>query len=198
MMRSATFVCVVLAVLSGCSGTTPPPSLPPPPPPPPDGIAQARLAADGASTLAIAGVTVTYLKPAIGSDPAGFTIQHAQTGPALFVTVDPATLSPAAAVGDVVTFTITQMGTVATERRAQTIANYTRQSTGANIAALTQNVSSDQLLISAVESYDAEIVTVTGTIGTAFSASGAGFQSAMLSTAGSVGNALLQLRRRRP
>ena len=193
-MRSATLVCGVVAAFTGCGGgerTGPPP---PPPPPPPDGIAQARLAPDGASSLAISGVTVTYLKPALGSDPAGFTIQHAQTGPALFVTVDPATLSPAAAVGDVVNFTITQMGTVATERRAQSIASYTRQSTGANIPALTQNVSSDQLLVTSVDNYDAEIVTVTGTIGTAFSASGVGFQSAMLSTAGSVGNALLQLR----
>ncbi|MFN2572286.1 MAG: Ig-like domain-containing protein, partial [Gemmatimonadales bacterium] len=169
----------------------PPP--PPPPPPPSDGIAQARAAADGATTLAISGVTVTYLKPAIGSDPAGFTIQHDETGPALFVAVDPATLSPAATVGDIVNFTITQMGTAASQRRAQAVASYARQSTGASIAALTQNVSAATDLVSAVDNYDSEIITAVGTVGT-FAASGTAFQSAMLSTAGISGNASLQIR----
>ena len=160
---------------------------------PPDGIAAARAAADGATNLAINGVTVTYVKPALGSDLAGFTIQHAQTGPALLVEVDPTTLTPAPNVGDVVNFTITQMGTVANQRRAQTIGSYTRQSTGASIAALTQDVSATDLVTSA-GSYDAEIVTASGAIAAVFAASGTGFQSATFSTAGSSGNALLKLR----
>jgi len=39
-------------------------------------------------------------------------VQSVMNGPALFVSVDPATLSPMPAIGDVVDFTITTMGTV--------------------------------------------------------------------------------------
>ncbi|HMG19780.1 MAG TPA: hypothetical protein VK607_00635, partial [Kofleriaceae bacterium] len=90
-----------------------------------DGIAAARAHADGAGlALAIHGATITYQKPQIGNpsnDPAGFTIQAARLGPALFVAVDPATLSPAPAVGDVVDFTISSKTTVSGEPRAAAI-----------------------------------------------------------------------------
>jgi hypothetical protein len=73
----------------------PPPDGPRPDSPEPDGIAEARATTDDAGLdLPIRNVTVTYLKPQIGSmtnDPAGFTIQAEQTGPALFISVDPAT-----------------------------------------------------------------------------------------------------------
>lgn len=187
--RGMAFV-AALAVCGACGGdggTNPPISTT-------GGIAEARTAADGAVSLAIAGVTVTYVKPQLGSDPAGFTIQKAASGPALFVAVDPATQSPAPAVGDVVSFTITQMSTVASQRRATGIAGYTRQSTGASIAALVQDVSAAADVVSAVDSYESEIVTVTGTIASGFAASGTGFQAATLSTAGVVADANLQLR----
>jgi len=183
------FVVAAFATLTGCGHdtTTGPPGGS-------DGIADARAAADGAVSLPIAGVTVTYLKPSLGSDPAGFTIQKSPTGPALFVAVDPATLSPAAAVGDVVSFTIVQMGTAASQRRALAIASYARHSTGADIGALTQNISAAADVVSAVDSYDAEIVTVTGTIASPFTASGTAFQGATLSTAGVAADPNLQLR----
>ena len=163
-----------------------------------DGIAAARAAVDGTGlALAIRGATVTYLKPQIGSttsDPAGFTIQAQKQGPGLFVSVDPATLTPPAAVGDVVDFTITKKGTVSGQPRAQTIANYTRTATGANVAALAQNISAATDVVTAAASYDSELVTVTGSLFEGFTGSGTGFQRAGINTAGLTGVTAYQLR----
>jgi hypothetical protein len=164
----------------------------------PDGIAAARAAADGTGlSLAIHGVTITYLKPQIGSttnDPAGFTIQAAKTGPALFVSVDPASLTPPAAVGDVVNFTITMKSTVAMQPRALAIASYTRTATGANVGALAQDLTAATDVVSAVDTYDSELVTVTGTLFEVFASSGTGFQRSGLSTTGITGDTNYQLR----
>ena len=132
----------------------------------PDGIAAARAASDGAGlSLAIRGVTITYLKPQIGSttsDPAGFTIQAAKLGPGLFVSVDPATLDPPATAGDVVDFTITKKGTVFGQPRAQAITSYARRATGANVGALAQDISAATDILTAASSYDGELADPAG------------------------------------
>lgn len=167
-------------------------------PPVPAGIVEARAAADGAGLdLPIRNVTVTYLKPQIGSttnDPAGFTIQGEQTGPALFISVDPATLTPPAAVGDIVSFQINMLGTVGGQKRAQAIAGYTRVALGGNIGGLTQNISAATDVVNMIDNYDSEIVTVTGTLSDSFASSGSGFQRAILNTAGINGDTNYQLR----
>ncbi|HEX7840191.1 MAG TPA: DNA/RNA non-specific endonuclease [Kofleriaceae bacterium] len=163
-----------------------------------DGIAAARAAADGTGlSLAIHGATVTYEKPQIGSltnDPAGFTVQAVRPGPALFVAVDPATLTPAPAIGDVVDFTITAKATVNGEPRAQAITGLIRHATGIDIRPLAQDVSAAADLVSGLDSYDAELITVTGTLTGDFGAAGTGFQRATMDTTGIVGNTNLQLR----
>jgi Bacterial Ig-like domain len=163
-----------------------------------DGIAAARAAADGAGlALGIRGGTVTYLKPLIGAvanDPAGFTIQADKAGPALFVAVDPATLTPPAAVGDVVNFTITMKGTVAMQPRALAITAFTRTATGANVGALAQDLTAATNVVSAVDGYDSELVSVTGTLFEVFASSGTGFQRSGLSTTGSAADTNLQVR----
>ena len=163
-----------------------------------DGIAEALAAPDGTGqSLPIHHATVTYIKPQLGSmtnDPAGFTIQAQQTGPGLFVSVDPATLTPAPVVGDVVDFTITQMGTVHMERRAQAVDSFTRVSQGADVSALATDVSSVTDLVSSIATYDARVVNVTGTFAAAPANSGTGFQALTLTTAGITGDAMLQLR----
>lgn len=163
-----------------------------------DGIAAARAAADGTGlTLEITNVTVTYVKPALGTltnDPAGFTIQAAPTGPALFVSVDPATLTPVLAAGDVVSFTITTMGTVGMQRRAQAIENLTRSATGTSLAPFAQNVSAATDLVSNQDAYDSELVTVTGTLFQDPIASGSGFLRSGITTAGIAADTNLQLR----
>lgn len=163
-----------------------------------DGIAGAIAAPDGTGqSLPIHHATVTYIKPQLGSltnDPAGFTIQAQQAGPGLFVTVDPSTLSPVPVVGDVVDFTITQMGTVHMERRAQAVDSFTRVSQGADVSALATDVSSLTDLVSNIATYDARVVNVTGTFADAPASSGTSFQKMTLTTAGVTGDTNLQLR----
>lgn len=148
----------------------------------------ARQAADGTGlTLPIMGATVTYIKPVGGNptnDPAGFTIQASQTGPALMVAVDPATLSPVPVVGDVVSFTITTKTTVAMQPRATAISGFTRDSQGANVGALAQSVSAATDLVTALDSYDSEIIDVSGTIAGTFGSAGSGFEQAQITTTG--------------
>src|SRR5262245_44726153 len=167
-------------------------------PPGNDGIADARAAADGTGlTLPITQVVVTYLKPQIGSltnDPAGFTIQAQKDGPALFIAVDPASLTPPAAVGDTVSFTITEMTTIGGQRRAAALSDFAQNATGANVGALAQDVSAATDLVSAQDNYDSEIITVTGTFTDGFINSGGGFQKATLATTGITGDLHLQLR----
>lgn len=171
-----------------------------------DGIADARAATDGTGlSLPIKNVTVTYVKPQIGSavnDPAGFTIQSQKLGPALFIAVDPATLTPVPAVGDVVSFTITAKSssiisgtsTTMVSPRATAISDLTRSSTGANVSALAQDVSAATDLVSAEDTYDSELVTISGTLIANPSSGGAGFLKAQLSTTGIAADANLQFR----
>ncbi|MEP6862620.1 MAG: Ig-like domain-containing protein [Deltaproteobacteria bacterium] len=165
-----------------------------------DGIMQAKTHADGMTlTLPIKGVTVTYIKPQIGSttnDPAGFTIQHDQAGPALFVTVDPATLTPPPVVGDVVDFTITAVAAVSMQKRATAIdtASYQRTAQGADVDALAVDVSAATDLVSAVDTYDSRVLNVTGTLADDVGTSGTGFSKFTLATAGIPSSTSLQLR----
>lgn len=151
-------------------------------------IGFARAASPGTGLwLPIMGATITYIKPQIGSmtnDPAGFTIQASQTGPALMIAVDPATLTPAPAVGDVVSFTITDMATVGGQPRATVITGYMRTATGTDVNPLVQNVSAATDLVTAIDSYDSELIDVTGTITGSFGSSGSGFERAQINTAG--------------
>jgi hypothetical protein len=164
----------------------------------PDGIGPARMTADATGLdLPIRFVTVTYLKPQIGSmtnDPAGFTIQAAKEGPALFIAVDPATLTPAPEVGDVVSFNITELTTVGMQRRAPAIAGFRVISKGADVAALAQDISNATDVVSMLDAYDSELVTVTGSLSGAFASAGAGFQSANFDTAGITGDMNFKLR----
>ncbi|MDX2089493.1 MAG: hypothetical protein SFX73_16690 [Kofleriaceae bacterium] len=162
-----------------------------------DGIAEVRGATDGSVTLDVRNVTVTYLKPALGNttnDPAGFTVQSQQMGPGLFVSVDPSTLSPPAVVGDVVSFQVTTKGTVGMQPRAQAITGWTRHSQGANVSALAQNISAATDVVSAIDNYDSELVTITGALAENFAGSGQAFSRSAINTAGLTGNTNLQLR----
>ena len=153
-------------------------------------------APDGAADLDIDNATVTYLKPQIGNDPAGFTIQAAMAGPALFIAVDPATLTPAPAVGMTASFTITNMATAGMLRQADMIADFTSGGGGADIDSLVQDISSATDVTSAIGSYASELVDVAGTIpvAEAFTFAGTGFQQVTIETAGISGDATLKLR----
>ena len=162
----------------------------------PTGISTAINTPDGPANVAINGVTVTYLKPLVAApdDPAGFTIQANQQGPGLFMTVDPTTTTPTLAVGDVVSFTITNMTTLDNERRATAITSLTRSATATDVSTLARDVSSATDLLNNLAAYDSTIVDMTGTFSGTFAASGTGFQSSEIDTAGITGQAALTFR----
>lgn len=158
------------------------------------GIAAARAAADGPVDIAVDGVWVTYAKPAVGTDPAGFFVQRDARGPALFVAVDPASLSPAPSVGDEIAFRVTAMSTVAGQRRATSVADVAVASSGHDVAALAQDVSAAADLVSALDDYDSELVTARVTLAAAPSFAGGGHVAAPVDTAAIQGDADLRLR----
>ncbi len=158
-------------------------------------LIDARAAADGTGlTLPIDGAWVTYVKGAVGLDPAGFFLQVAATGPALFVAVDPATLTPQPAVGDAVSLTVTTMTTVNTMRVAGAISGFSVLSSGNDVTVLAQEVSSATDLVSDLDSYEVELISVTGTVAGTFHFAGTGHQSARFETAGITSETSLQLR----
>jgi hypothetical protein len=160
-------------------------------------IQTARDSPDGSTSLSVENATVTYVlatgAPATKNYP-GFFVQGGPAGPALYVAVDPATLTPPPAVGDSVSFMITAMGTDYLMRNASTVDSYTRLAQGADIATLVRNVSNVTDLVSAVSSYESEVISVTGTVATSFISSGTGMLSARLSTTGLPNEPNLQVR----
>ncbi len=144
-------------------------------------------AANGAVNLPVMNVTVTYIKPVGGTpanDPAGFTVQAVQNGPAVMIAVDPATLTPVPAVGDVVSFTVTNVAVNAMQPRATAITNFTRVSQGADVGALAQDVTAATDLVTALGNYDSEIIDVSGTIAGNFTSAGSGFEQGQITTTG--------------
>lgn len=159
-------------------------------------IAAARATADGTGlTLPIAGAYVSYIKPELGADATGFTVQADAMGPALFVAVDPADLMPVPAVGDEVSFTILEMGTVGGMRQALTISGFAVASGGFNVATLIQDVSDASDLISALDDYESELISFDATIIADFTNAGFPGRAADIATAGyPAGDSDLRLR----
>ncbi len=158
-------------------------------------IAAARAAADATGlSLAIDNALVTYTKAAFGSDVAGFFVQADQTGPALFVAVDPATTSPVLSAGDQISFVIEEMGTVGDMRQALAITSLTRASTGNDVSPLIQDVNAATDLVSAVSDYECELVAATLNIRTDFVSAGTGFIAAEVDTTGVSADSNLRLR----
>ena len=132
-------------------------------------ITAVRTTPVGPAALRVDGAVVTYVVAATlrtdgtvsPTDPAGFFVQAERTGPALFVAVDPATLTPAPAPGDRVGFTVTRISspTPATHWAAE-IGGYVRTATGASLGALLQDVSGAGDLVSGLLSYEHELVTL--------------------------------------
>jgi hypothetical protein len=139
-------------------------------------------------------VVVTYVKPAIGTEAAGFFVQEQQRGPALFVAVDPTTLTPAPQPGDRVSFTVTSVDKVGGLRQATAVSGYAQLATGVALAPLTQDVTAATDLVTNLDGYESELVHVQGTPKAAFVASGGGFVAAQLDTGGVTGSTLLKLR----
>jgi len=146
-------------------------------------IAAARATADGTTTsLSINAAWVTYIRDGYGTDPmGGFHVQVEQLGPALFVQADATTLG-ALTVGDEVTFDILEMDTVYTLRQAVAIANLTIGSSGHDVTTLYQNVSDATDLVTALDDYESEVLTLDATVTSSFGGAGPGYEKAEIET----------------
>ncbi|MBJ6764060.1 chitobiase/beta-hexosaminidase C-terminal domain-containing protein [Myxococcaceae bacterium JPH2] len=150
-------------------------------------IAAIRTTASGTGLkLHIGGAFVTGVTPQGGNtsnDPAGFFLQASQGGSALFVAVDPSTLSPPLAVGDLVGLTVTAKTVVNGMQRAVSISDLQVFARNQPLVSLVQDVSAVDLMASAA-SYEAKLITVRGDITGDFGNAGQGFVQASFSTAG--------------
>lgn len=164
----------------------------------PDPNAATQITAIRAGTAGKIGkAAVTYLKPKVGSDKAGFFVQATKTGPALFVAVDPGTLTPKVKVGDIVSFDVTKVNTNAASQNrveAETISNLKVDSSGYDVNLLAQDVSTSTDLVSSLDNYADELISfdakVVGDIGGA----GSGFSAFQIDTKGVTANTDLKLR----
>lgn len=136
-----------------------------------------------AVSLPIDGATVTYVRPAVGTDPAGFFLQAEQTGPAIFVAIDPATLSPSPVPGDVVGMTVTAVTNIGGLHEIIAVGDFTRTAQGASLAALLRHVGTATDLVTKLDSYESEYIELDGFIASNFGGSAAGSVSAEITTA---------------
>ncbi|MCB9616242.1 MAG: lamin tail domain-containing protein [Sandaracinus sp.] len=160
------------------------------------GIDAVRAATPGTldPAITVADATLTYTRPMLGSDPAGFFVQSAAAGPALFVAIDPSTLTPALAVGDTVTFNVTTTATVGGMLHVTAIDTLSRSATGADVSTLMQDVTAATDLVSATGDYESEYVFANVTLAGADTFSGTGHRAFPVDTTGLTGDTSLQLR----
>ncbi|MGH7328457.1 MAG: hypothetical protein ACREJX_08915, partial [Polyangiaceae bacterium] len=137
-----------------------------------------------AVNLPIDHAIVTYVRPVVGSDPAGFFLQSQRTGPAIFVAIDPSTLTPAPAPGDDVSMTVTNVANVAALHEITAVSGFARSSQGNSVSALLRDVSTSTDLVSKLDSYESEYIQLGGFVATSFASSSAGSVSAEVTTMG--------------
>ncbi|UJR78202.1 lamin tail domain-containing protein [Sandaracinus amylolyticus] len=157
-------------------------------------IGAVRAADDGTIDLDIDEAVVTYLKPAVGTDPEGFFLQAQPDGPAVFVAIAAATLTPAPEVGDVVSFTATEVASAQGRRQITMVSGWAVLASGFDVSTLAVDRSAATDLVSALGTYEAELIQLNGTITGAFVGSGTGHEAAPIDTAGVTGSADLLLR----
>jgi len=155
------------------------------------GILEARAAADGTGLdLPISRVVVTYVKPAVGADPAGFFVQAMADGPALFVQVDPGMV----VAQHVVSFDIDTLTTINGMRVVTAISNLVIHSMVPDLSVYVQDVTWVRDLVSAIDSYESEYKHTTVTLTGGFVADGADYVVAPVDTMAVVDDSNLQLR----
>lgn len=160
-------------------------------------IAQARSQLDGPTNVLIDGALVTYSRSTQHNELAGFAVQADPAGPALWVAVDPATLSPPPAPGDRVRLTVLEKGADPTGTGmhfASMVGGYQQIASGVSLGVLVQDLSNSADAVSGLDRYELELVRVSGTIGGGFRGAGTGFRAARIDTAGLSGDPSFELR----
>ncbi|MEZ4404983.1 MAG: hypothetical protein R3A52_00635 [Polyangiales bacterium] len=152
---------------------------------------RAQIVSDASTPLdaAIGNVQITEVVAATSADggisaddPAGFFVQDF-TG-AIFVAVDPATITPTPQRGDLLVFRATLGEIHARARWITALTGYYRGGAGGSIAELEQDVSATTDLVSNLDRYEHHLVRVRGTIAGDFADAGVGFESAQITTEG--------------
>ncbi len=132
-------------------------------------IAAVRAAADGSlNNMPIQGVFVTYTKPLLGQDVAGFFVQGEAAGPAIFVAVDPTTLNPPVQIGDEIDFTADSVATVGGVKEVTGISMPTVITSMNPIDPLITDVSSAMDLVTALDMYESRVIRITGSFSADF------------------------------
>ncbi len=157
-------------------------------------IESARGMADGVIDVLIEGAIVTFVRPAVETSPAGFFLQGDAGGPAISIDIDPTTLDPVPEVGDTVTLRITEIGTIFGARVATMISDYARSDTGFDVSTFTQDLTDADDVVTALDDYEAELVSLTATIADDFGGAGTGHSAANIDTAGVSGSTDLRVR----
>jgi hypothetical protein len=138
--------------------------------------------AAGGAAVDIFGAVVTYLKPAVDSDSAGFFVQVSAQGPAIFVAVNPTTLTPTPKPGDVVSFRATALGTLFRLAQITALTSWkVATDGGVSVVGLVQNLSGATDLVSNLDGYESELVELHGTIDGGFVTRG-GYETAFFAT----------------
>ncbi len=150
-------------------------------------LAQIRgTAQDGGTTAVdVSAATVTYLKPLVGTEAAGFFVQAAAMGPAIYVAVDPATLTPAPQVGDRVAFKATTYALVTGFSEITTISNWQRLSSGGSISSFTQDLTASTTVAASIDSLESELISIRGVLDAGFSSAGSPYVGASIGTTAS-------------
>ncbi|HJL20559.1 MAG TPA: lamin tail domain-containing protein [Sandaracinaceae bacterium LLY-WYZ-13_1] len=150
-------------------------------------------------TLTVDDAVVTYVKAGYGSaaeDGPGFFVQAEMMGPALYVNVDPSTLSPEPQVGDVIDFQVTEVGTVVGLKHAAAIDSWNVDGSGHSVSFLVQDATSVDL-VTEIDDYTSELVTLTFDVAGDFSSCNAPFMCAQITSTG-VATAASEFRFRAP
>ncbi|HYI00602.1 Ig-like domain-containing protein [Hyalangium sp.] len=142
--------------------------------------------------ITIENAFVTYIKPALGADVAGFFLQAEPDGPAMFVAVDATTLQ--VQVGDRVTLTVGEVLRLGGElEAASALSGFTPVGRGYPVQNLNtatppglavDRSGANDLQTQLLTQYESELISLTGTIVSAPAASGGGHVAFNITTAG--------------
>lgn len=157
-------------------------------------IEAVRMSPDGAVDVRIERALITYVMGAVGGDRPGLFLQAEALGPAIFIATDPTLLLPLVAVGQEVSVHATAVGTVDGVRAITSFDGWTVHSQGHSVEALVQDVSSAADLVTALGSYESELVRGTFRVTGPTSPAGTGFVAASADTIAVVSDPSLSLR----
>jgi len=148
-----------------------------------DAIRTAATNGEISSTQTVTNAIVTYLKPSVSGDAAGFTVQAEQSGPALFVAVDPATVGDGLNVGDRITFTADTLSYSGHLPQVAAISNFSLVSSGHDVSALRADMSNiDPTAI--ITTDDSRLISLTFDMAEDPSNANTGYKKARITTAG--------------